>query len=309
MIWAGWDLLVCIIPSCSGLPRNVMRAEKNHSWVNTKYLSTLGLVYKVFSVGHSWNQILSSFCFPFLCEWSPNYKPEHYKPTPIEQEPGRTKVLLCSAVNPGLYSFYPLFEQFFPIRDLPGARTVARRGEVFSPISKTASENAVYEISVSSFLSKMISLLPHICQAGCIVPHTDHCKWQAGQCFIGRLSKCKGEFQFERVTVRKGWKGEALTTFFSQVYKDSSYASYFIFRNFVYTDQTPILFNKVVPGSAFLTLECKCIGFFTSSFILVWYVSFNLVAKVCVFVCLVCLWMCSPSKLCCEMPFWKRLGT
>lgn len=57
--------------------------------------------------------------------------------------------------------------------------------------------------------------------------------------------------------------------FFSQVYKDSSYASYFIFRNFVYTDQTPILFNKVIPGSAFLTLECKCIGFFTSSFILV----------------------------------------
>lgn len=68
IIWTDSYLLVCIASSCSGclhLSWNVTRGEKNHSSVNTKYLSTLGLVlYKVFVLREPWNKILSSFCFP-----------------------------------------------------------------------------------------------------------------------------------------------------------------------------------------------------------------------------------------------------
>lgn len=137
MIWTDWDLLVCIVPSCSGLLWNVMRGEKNTPQVSFKYLSTLGLVSKVFSVGDSWNEILSSFYSPFLCEWSPKLQATALQAYAYWTRARRTKELLCSAIDPGLYSFYPLFEQFFPIRSLPGGQTVAQRGQVFSSISKT----------------------------------------------------------------------------------------------------------------------------------------------------------------------------
>lgn len=161
-----------------------------------------------------WETLEIKFCqaSTFLCEWSPNYKPEHYKPVLIEQEPGRTKELLCSVINSELYSFYPLLEQFFPIRYLPGVQTVAQRGQVFSPISKTTwrfRKCFVWNVCPVSWVRSPFS---HRCakqDALC------HWKWQTGQCLIGRVSMCKGEFQFERVNMRNGCNGEAVAMFFS----------------------------------------------------------------------------------------------
>lgn len=70
--------------------------------------------------------------------------------------------------------------------------------------------------SVSSLLGKMNSLTyrPAKHAAFCYIPIT--ARWRkAGQCLIGRLSKCKGVFQFEKLIVGKGWRGEALGRCFS----------------------------------------------------------------------------------------------
>jgi len=100
-----------------------------------------------------------------------------------------------------------------------------------------------------------------------------------------RLSKCEGDFQFERQIVRKGWKAKALGRCFSHKFTKTAPMSPFIFRNFVKV--CLICRYRVMQGSASLALEHRCIGLFTSSFILFWYGSFNLATKVGVFVPLV----------------------
>lgn len=56
--------------------------------------------------------------------------------------------------------------------------------------------------------------------------------------------------------------------FFSQVYKDFSYASFHFYYFILSTDQAHISLNRVMQGSASLALEHKCMGLFTSSFVL-----------------------------------------
>lgn len=108
---------------------------------------------------------------------------------------------------------------------------------LLSPKQPGALENAISRISVSCFLSKMAG------QACCILLHTKHCKVvKRVQCLTGRLSKCEGDFQFERLIVRKGWKGEALGRCFSHVFI-KTFMPPFISRNFQSTDQALVSFN------------------------------------------------------------------
>lgn len=105
-----------------------------------------------------------------------------------------------------------------------------------SPKQLGALESAISEISVSSLLSKMTSLShrPAKHAAFCCIPVTARW-WKAGRCLIGRLSKRKGDFQFERLIVRKGWKGEALGGYFSHKFIETSPMPPFIFRSFLST--------------------------------------------------------------------------
>lgn len=80
-----------------------------------------------------------------------------------------------------------------------------------SPKQLGALENAISEVSASSLLHKMNSLTyrPAKHAAFCYILITARW-WKAGQCLIGRLSKCKGVFQFEKLIVGKGWRGGGL---------------------------------------------------------------------------------------------------
>lgn len=115
-----------------------------------------------------------------------------------------------------------------------------------SPKQLGALENAISEVSASSLLHKMNSLTyrPAKHAAFCYIPITARW-WKAGQCLIGRLSKCKGVFQFEKLIVGKGWRGGGgfRQIFFSQVVKASS-MPLLIFRNFVSTDKAHGSFNS-----------------------------------------------------------------
>lgn len=85
-----------------------------------------------------------------------------------------------------------------------------------SPKQLGALENAISEVSASSLLHKINSLTyrPAKHAAFCYIPITARW-WKTGQCLIGRLSKCKGVFQFKKLIVGKGWRGEALGRCFS----------------------------------------------------------------------------------------------